>query len=577
MSFQIPITIKQAIENIESSRFLLPAIQREFIWSSEKIEWLFDSIMRNYPISSFLFWKVEGGTKKGYKFYKFINEYRERYKTHNEEIKTDGINDFEAVLDGQQRLTSLYIGLKGSYAYKEPRKWWEDTEIVIPTRDLYLNIECALTEQEDGRVYEFKFLKREDTKQIDIHNSKWFRVGKILGLTSIYEFNKFISEHNLNQFAQETISKLHEAIHSKLLINYFLESEQNIDKALNIFIRINSGGEPLDFSDLILSIAIANWEKKDARQEIYKLVDNIRDKGFTISKDFILRTFLYLYSTNIKFKVTNFSTQNAIRFEKEWEKIRKAILCIFDLVNSFGFIDSTLTSKNALLPIIYYVYHQKYDDFSTKTEYIDERDTIKRWLLAVTVKRLFGGTSEGFLVQIRKAFTDNIDTEHIKSNINNFPVEQIKEKVTSDMSMSDDFIEKLLYTQKDDKYAFSILALLYQNLDYKNNNFDKDHLHPIISFDKVNLDKLAIDQQVREEYFENSHYNNSILNLQMLDSNENKSKQAKQLEEWLNSKQDKTKTLETQLIPDASFKLEDFPVFIEARKELLVKQLKQLL
>ena len=59
MSFQTPITISDAIEKIDSNQFLLPAIQREFIWSHSKIEWLFDSIMRNYPISSFLFWNVE--------------------------------------------------------------------------------------------------------------------------------------------------------------------------------------------------------------------------------------------------------------------------------------------------------------------------------------------------------------------------------------------------------------------------------------------------------------------------------------------------------------------------------------
>lgn len=75
MSFQTPITIKEAIDNIENNQYLLPAIQREFVWEHTKIEWLFDSIMRNYPISSFLFWQVEGETKKGYRFYKFINEY----------------------------------------------------------------------------------------------------------------------------------------------------------------------------------------------------------------------------------------------------------------------------------------------------------------------------------------------------------------------------------------------------------------------------------------------------------------------------------------------------------------------
>ena len=150
MGFESPITIKEVVENIENNKFLLPAIQREFVWSPEQIEWLFDSLMKGYPISSFLFWKVEGETKKEHKFYKFLSVYRERYETHNQEI-TDGLSDFFAVLDGQQRLTSLYIGLKGSYAYKLPRKRWENTEENIPTRHLYLNITKKLIDTEDGR------------------------------------------------------------------------------------------------------------------------------------------------------------------------------------------------------------------------------------------------------------------------------------------------------------------------------------------------------------------------------------------------------------------------------------------
>ena len=184
MSFQTPITIKEAIENIESNKFLLPSIQREFIWKHEKVEWLFDSLMKNYPISSFLFWQVNSEVKKGYKFYKFISKYREKYKTHNSEISVDGIDEFKAILDGQQRLTSLYIGLKGSYAYKDYKKKWEDTEWSIPTRQLYLNITNKLKDEEDGRVYEFKFLKKEDTKEKeifqDIKEQKWFRIGEIL-------------------------------------------------------------------------------------------------------------------------------------------------------------------------------------------------------------------------------------------------------------------------------------------------------------------------------------------------------------------------------------------------------------
>jgi uncharacterized protein with ParB-like and HNH nuclease domain len=331
MSFQTPITIAEAVENIENNKFLLPAIQREFVWSSSKIEWLFDSLMRNYPISSFLFWNVEGASINGYKFYKFINEYRERYKSHNEEIFTDGMGSFNAILDGQQRLTSLYVGLKGSYAYKEYRRKWEDTEWSIPTRRLYINFVSTLEEQEDGRIYEFSFLQDSSTNKTDIYSNSWFRVGKILELKNISKFNKYVTENGLSEFSIDILARLQEAIHSDRIINYYLEKEQDLDKALNIFIRINSGGEPLDFSDLLMSIAVANWTQKDARKEIHKLVDVVRDKGFSISKDLILKTFLFLYSRDIKFRVTNFSKDNAKEFETEWEKIREAIISTFDL------------------------------------------------------------------------------------------------------------------------------------------------------------------------------------------------------------------------------------------------------
>ena len=85
--------------------------------------------------------------KSGYKFYEFITSYREFFAENNKDIDTKGVPDFEAVIDGQQRLTSLYIGLRGTYAYKMPRKWWKDTEECIPTRRLYLNLGAPVKQQ----------------------------------------------------------------------------------------------------------------------------------------------------------------------------------------------------------------------------------------------------------------------------------------------------------------------------------------------------------------------------------------------------------------------------------------------
>jgi len=582
MSFQAPISIAMAIDDIVNNRLLLPAIQREFIWTNTQIEWLFDSIMRHYPISSFLFWRVEGDTKHQYKYYRFLQRFRERYQIHNDEFDTNGANDFMAVLDGQQRLASLYIGLKGSYAYKLPRVWWDNTEYSIPTRRLYLNIIDKLADEEDGRIYDFQFLTKDE---YNAEKEKWFKVGNILELRSIFDFNKFLDKHNYknNQFTYEALSRLQESIHTDRSINYFLETEQNLDKALNIFIRINSGGEPLNFSDLLMSIAIANWEHLDARKEINQLIDEIRDKGFFISKDLILKTFLVLYSNDIKFKVTNFSKSNAKDFEGKWENIKLALHSTFDLIKSYGFTETTLTSKNAIIPIVYYLYHRNiYPEFHKKKSHEKDRDIIKKWLHVVLIKRIFGGQADTILAKIRTVFTKNVSIEKINSSVIEFPYELIVKELkgtTKDMTFDDDYIDNLLLTQYNDPLCFSILAIFYPNLDYRNGDFHKDHIFAESLFTKRKIKGLGIQDEQLDFYLNPDNYN-SVSNLQLLDGNENKAKQDANLDDWV-KKESKNKGLtqkefcERHLLPEI-FDISKFETFITTRRKELKNILKKL-
>lgn len=582
MSFQTPITIAEALDNIENQRYLLPAIQREFEWPSHKIEWLFDSLMRGYPISSFLFWNVESRSSAGYRFYKFLRVFRERYRTHNEDANVAGMGNFTAVLDGQQRLTSLNIGLKGTYAFKEHRLGWKDDERSVPTRRLYLNILALLADQEDDREYEFLFLKDADTKQADIHDEKWFRVGKILDLKNYGEFDDYVTSKGLSKFSRNILAKLQQVVFTDRVINYFLEKEQDLHKALNIFIRVNSGGKPLDFSDLIMSIAIANWEKKDARIEIHGLVDKVQIAGFSISKDFVFKTYLYLYSSDIRFKVTNFSKDNAHNFEQDWEKIRDAILATFELIRGFGYNDFTLTSKNAVIPIIYYLYHRGiYATFGTAVKFKKDRSIMAKWLHVMTLKRVFGGQSDGTLAQIRKAFTQDVTSKiKIKADMEIFPVDDVARQIKRDLSVGPEFIQELIGTQKGDRYAFCILALLNPQLDYRNNDFHLDHLHPISAFTFKTAEALKFSQE-EKEMFLSGEWNNSIVNLQMLDSNENMSKQDKSLAEWVKAEtraKEKGAFLNRCLIPPrASLGLRDFPAFAKERDALLAEKLSELL
>lgn len=108
MSFQTPLTINEVISKIHSKKYLLPSIQREFVWDTNQIMMLFDSLMRDYPINAFLFWEVEKENLNEFMFYEFLRDYHQVKNFHNEKADLKGNESIIAVLDGQQRLTSLY-------------------------------------------------------------------------------------------------------------------------------------------------------------------------------------------------------------------------------------------------------------------------------------------------------------------------------------------------------------------------------------------------------------------------------------------------------------------------------------
>lgn len=568
--FQSPITIRQAIERINRNDYLLPSFQREYVWSASQVEALFDSLMRGYPISSMLFWRVTGEAKRDYRFYSILRYFIERYHVHNDAFQTDQVNDFWAILDGQQRLTSLYLGLCGSYAYKRPRAWWQLSETNFPTRHLYLNLSKEFPEDELDKSYDFLFIDKAKTEEKDIFvdpdGNKWFRVAKILGFDSNYDIDDFIEEHALNKVERKILKRLERVITVESIINYYEEDTTDPDKAVNIFVRINSGGSPLSFSDILMSIATATW-KKDARSEINNLVDQVNDLGFNITRDFVLKAFLVLFHKDVRFRLKSFDNTFINTMETNWEKVRDCILQTFYLLKQFGFNHKTLTSYNAVMPVLFYLYHSDtYVDIVTSTNRQDDRDAINKWLHKAILLKSFGGSSDGTISQSRKVMIEDGTETLVAKSFDLFPGNEISD-VLGHRNVSDEEIHDLLMTQKDNAYAFCILSMLYPYMDYKNNNFHLDHLHPASKFDA--------DDHTWEEH-------NSILNLQMLDGNENMSKNDMALDLWvtdqLNSGADKKQFLKSHLIPeDTSLEIQDFKEFIEKREKLLTEKLREIL
>lgn len=561
------ITVKEAITKIDQNKFLIPSFQREFVWNRNQIENLFDSLMRGYPINAMLFWEVTGDNRSAYEYYQFLQSYVQYHRTHNEpKAGCDSMDDFMAILDGQQRLTSIFLGLKGTVAYHVKYHSWEPGDNNFPPLKLYLNLSKVNPDRDENsdsnegmKKYIFKFRPKENGTFpeviVDDDGSKWIRCGIILSLTNLA---KFMSDYGLNGEELNMLLQFQRVICDTQNIHYYVENGVSSDKAVDIFVRINSGGKVLSLSDISLSLVVAGWKTTNARQEIQSLSEAVKNLGFGINHDYVIKAFLFLLGKPVKTKISTFNTGFLGQTEKEWPEIKTAITELFRLLKNLGFNSGTLTSLNATLPILYYIYHKKvYDVIAITKPQENQRAIMKKWLLKTLLLKSFGASSDNVLTLARNVITVDGD----------FPSDAISKAIRQPESISQSTIDALLATQKDNAYAFSILALFYPNIDLSN-KFNLDHMHPKDLFD----DYAKVSSFDRKTAF--AMYN-SIVNLQMLGENQNKSKNNMSLKDWVTATTKSRKDLltETYLPETINLDTTNFEEFYKERKKLLSDKL----
>lgn len=580
MAYESPLTIAEVIQDISVNKYVLPAIQREYVWGTSQIERLFDSIMQDYPIGAFLFWELSNGQHNLYEFYSFLQKYHEKKCRHNSKIDLKGSENVMAVLDGQQRLTSIYVGLKRSYSYKMPHKQWKNDD-AFPERKFYLNIVEPKTESSDK--FEFKFLTDDECQNDGTHY--WFLVGDILNMKELGDVMNYLMQNIVfsgvysqeqGQFANNTLSQLFKVIHTQPSISYYKVKSDELDKVLNIFIRVNSGGTVLSYSDLLLSIATAQWDNLDAREEINDCVDNINaiGSGFSVNKDFVLKSALVLTGfSDIAFKVDNFNKENMSKIENNWKTIKKALYQAFQLVSSFGFNRDSLKSNNTVIPIAYYLMKIGMpDNFDTSTSAATNREKIKKWLIMSLLKRAFSGQPDNVLRPIRAIIEENGTKE--------FPIDEIINKLkgtSKTIVFTNDDIENLLEHQYGKGETLTVLMLLYPSLDF-NNKFHIDHMYPKSVFTKKSLIKKGVAEDKVQTYIDHV---NDLSNLQLLAAIPNIEKQNQDFVDWFANTHktdfDKIQYRTIHYIPDMEYSYANFELFLSERRKNIKAQLESML
>jgi len=531
MAFQTPITIGKTLGRIHHDDYVLPGIQREFVWKTDQIARLFDSLVQGYPIGSFLFWKVKQANRHDYVFYDFMKDYHQLKSPHLQRLSLGNAQDTTAVLDGQQRLTALNIGLQGSHAEKLPRKW-HDNESAYPIRHLYVNLAEHAPENDLGMVFDFRFLTKERAMSLTATEGQyWFSVSRILTMESGPDMFDYVQDAGLgaNKFAFRTLNRLHEIVHRDTIINFFEEESQDLDKVLNIFIRVNSGGTTLSYSDLLLSIATAQWKDVEAREVIHGLVDGLNEtgQGFRFSKDLVLKAGLVLVDTpSIAFRVTNFNAPNMASLESSWNSIARALRLAVRLISDFGFSEKTLTADSVVIPIAYYLHKRSAtESYLTVNAHREDRELIRGWMVRSLLKPgVWGSGLDTLLLNLRTTIR-----EHGQTTFPLAEMESTMARLGKSLRFEEDEIQDLLSLSYNDKRTFSLLSLLYPGMDFKN-EFHVDHVFPRSRFAKRKLLSAGISE-IEVEALETRW--NLLPNLQLLEGPINVAKQDKYPTVWM--------------------------------------------
>ncbi|WP_438040180.1 GmrSD restriction endonuclease domain-containing protein [Sorangium sp. So ce128] len=382
-------------------QLVLPDIQRDFVWKADQIRLLMDSIMRGYPFGSLLLWQTRH-LEVAYR--EFVTDYQtgQTFVPRNKPAGTA----LRMVLDGQQRLQSLYLAVHGSY----------------DGRRLYFNVTSgpgSETKDETGEslgaAYRFEFWKDDDAN----------RPKRLVRVCDIVSWPPQQQSRNIKAViqdigladteadrAEENMKLLRQIMHESGLVPAEVVDEdapdaasaKSIDDILEIFVRVNSGGTRLTRSDLMFSLLKSRWS--DARMSFDEVLRDLGTKGHTaIDKDFIIRGLLTVVGASPSYEIEN--------IKSHWEEMQAAFPTFCNALRStldfcqsahVGLLSASLLDPLAsLFPVIYYLHHHPRGSVPDS-----QRDVLRAFLYFLLFNRFLSSKSPEARIRYLRAELEKV-------------------------------------------------------------------------------------------------------------------------------------------------------------------------
>lgn len=562
------ISLRRVVSHLnepeDGGGFWLPNIQRPFVWHEDQICRLFDSIMREYPISTLLVWR----TKRPIRRRKFIDNWTSRlhladfYVPDDERPKT-------LVLDGQQRLQSLFIGLKGSY---EGRELYFDVLSGAPAATEDVRFKFAFLHAKDGVFPWVKFKELVDDSRLDSQIVRRLEAKAADGGRTLSDSEAERLEENVSRVSRAF--KQNEDLSYQELDGIDDPTLFTEDDVVEIFIRANSGGTRLGKSDLLYSLLATSWENADARLE--DLLETLEHRGFSLERDFILKTCLVLLDKGARYEVEKFRRPGVREtIEMDWGRIADAIKAVVDFVKHRTFLrtDAALPTTNVLIPLVYLRYH-----YRSAFDAAAQRNLLQQYLLRASLAGAFSGSPDLTIDSIVSTFRSS----------QQFELDEVF-GVIRNRGRSLEITEERLWAMGYGSSTIHLLFNLWYDFDYQpaleKNLPQVDHIFPQSALKTLKRQNPSTGRMDLLRYYESDR--NQLANCMLLTAEENGFQQKNDTlpEVWFHPDQlrkrhrDPASYYRLHLIPEdpSLWKLDRYEDFVAARKKLILAKFAPLL
>lgn len=532
--------ISQIIDKIDERQLFVPAFQREYVWKRQNAKDLISSLILDYPTGTMLTWETNTPPElKG----------EHKYDPRQGAVKL--------ILDGQQRITTLYMLMTG-----EIPPYYEEHEILVDIRNLYVNVESLSLE-----YYKAKSMENDP---LWVNLTDIFK-GKVRYRDVIDDLEKKQDGERVAREREDVIDdnfRAIEKIRDREFQEQIIPPRASIKEAIDIFYIVNASGVNLTDAELALAQISGYWPEA---RELFKakLVEMEKD-GFVFKLDFVIYVLLgIMHNMGSKMEKLH-SEDNKDRIKEVWERLDKDVLdYVMNIMKSQAYIDHTkeINSVYALVPIIVYVYNKG----GEKLSQVEIKKAIK-WFYYSQIR-------QRYISQLPQKLDKDVSIVVKESN----PFDKLIGLIASERPLEiskEEFVGvgvshalwglMRFYFKSKGAICLSTGINIRKNMG-KKYELEWDHIFP---YSLLRDNGYSKNNRVKYSYAQ------EITNRAVLTQIANRKKSNNMAEEYLtNASEQFPNSLDLQCIPQDKelWKLENFELFLEKRRILLAKELNEFL